>query len=63
MSAVRDAMRAGAFWLALIAAMLLGLAYYLGYQDGRDGQPSCPTEDSCSVDYRDGAWDIVEVTP
>lgn len=26
-------------------------------------QPSCPTEDSCAVDYRDGAWRITEVTP
>lgn len=23
----------------------------------------CPTEDSCVVDYSDGAWHITEVTP
>jgi hypothetical protein len=23
----------------------------------------CPTEDSCAIDYRDGAWTITEVTP
>lgn len=23
----------------------------------------CPTEDSCSVDYRDGAWHITQAVP
>lgn len=27
------------------------------------GQPECPTEDSCTVDYRDGAWYVQEVQP
>jgi hypothetical protein len=26
-------------------------------------EPDCPTEDSCELDYRDGAWHITEVTP
>lgn len=26
-------------------------------------RPDCPTEDSCTVDYRDGEWYIEEVTP
>lgn len=25
--------------------------------------PHCPTEDSCTIVYRDGAWHITEVTP
>jgi len=25
--------------------------------------PHCPTEDSCTVDYHDGTWEIIEVTP
>lgn len=28
-----------------------------------ESEPSCPTEDSCVVDYRDGGWHIEEVTP
>lgn len=26
-------------------------------------QPNCPTEDSCSIDYRDGEWHIEERQP
>ena len=26
-------------------------------------EPHCPTEDSCTVDYRGGQWHITEVTP
>lgn len=26
-------------------------------------EPYCPTEDSCIVEYHDGAWHIKEVTP
>lgn len=25
--------------------------------------PQCPTEDSCTIDYRDGSWHVTEVTP
>lgn len=25
-------------------------------------QPSCPTEDSCTADYRDGRWHIERTT-
>ena len=35
----------------------------LGWLAGTGGQPYCPTEDSCVVDYRDGAWYIEEVVP
>jgi hypothetical protein len=26
-------------------------------------QPSCPTEDSCKIDYRDGQWIITPDVP
>lgn len=26
-------------------------------------QPNCPTEDSCTAQYYDHAWHIVQVTP
>lgn len=26
-------------------------------------QPNCPTEDSCSIDHRDGEWHIEERQP
>lgn len=28
-----------------------------------DTTPDCPAEDSCTVDYRDGAWHITEDMP
>lgn len=47
--------------LTVVFATLFGwaLCYATHYHD----QPYCPTEDSCSIDYRDGSWHIDEVTP
>lgn len=28
-----------------------------------DAEPYCPTEDSCTADYRDGKWHIEEAQP
>lgn len=28
-----------------------------------DITPNCPTEDSCSIDYRDGRWVITPIIP
>lgn len=47
----------------LIAAVSIAAAAITGYLAGSwDGAmptgPDCPHEDSCSVDYRDGAWHI-----
>ena len=28
-----------------------------------DNQPSCPTEDSCAIDYHHGKWTVTEVQP
>ena len=25
--------------------------------------PDCPHEDSCSVDYHDGSWHVIELAP
>lgn len=36
-------------------ALIFGLAAH--------AQPHCPQEDSCQVDYRDGAWHVTEVQP
>ncbi len=30
---------------------------------GDSTRPKCPTEDSCTVDYRSGEWHVTEVTP
>ena len=48
-----------------IAAIVVGLAFAAGLLVGAVAppEPSCPTEDSCSIDYRDGAWHIKEDTP
>lgn len=26
----------------------------------KQGMPNCPTEDSCSIEYHDGAWHVTE---
>lgn len=45
-------------WVALF---LFGAA--LSWVINEAIEPDCPTEDSCSIDYRDGGWHIEEVTP
>lgn len=49
------------FWSKVLAGFALGfsLAVFLYDITG----PDCPTEDSCTVDYRDGEWIIEETTP
>lgn len=43
----------------IVAGFLLGLAV----PHDAPSLPRCPTEDSCSVDYRDGAWHITPDIP
>lgn len=59
------------------AAAMLGLGLFgaLSYASGLADQPApvnpsapavvtgCPSEDSCDIDYHDGAWRIVRVNP
>lgn len=45
--------------LGVIAGFGLGLLASLG----TDTNPSCPTEDSCSVSYDNNRWNIREDTP
>lgn len=47
--------------MAILIAHILTVV--LALTGGTTDTPSCPTEDSCSVDYRDGEWHIEEVTP
>lgn len=44
-----------------LTALLLGVFGTLAVQSLT--APSCPTEDSCTVDYHDGQWHVTEVTP
>jgi hypothetical protein len=46
--------------LALAAAAIGALAA-LGVTSALG--PDCPTEDACTVDYRDGRWHVTETTP
>ena len=52
-------MKAEAALVAIWAA--LGILGTLAVQAA--AEPHCPTEDSCSIDYRQGEWHITEVTP
>jgi hypothetical protein len=36
---------------------------FLGVETVNFFKADCPTEDSCTVDYRDGEWHIEEVRP
>jgi hypothetical protein len=50
-------------FLVLIAAVSVVSAFFCGFALG-NWQPSCPTEDSCVVDYHHGGyWTITRVTP
>jgi hypothetical protein len=44
--------------LALVAAGWFGHAW-----TANDAGPHCPTEDTCTIDYGDGAWHVTETTP
>lgn len=49
--------------MASAAAACAATAFGTGWWAHTPDIPSCPTEDSCVADYRDGGWDVVEVTP
>lgn len=46
-----------------LAAGLLGASSAVSAGASPTPEPYCPTEDSCTADYRDGGWVISEVTP
>ena len=48
--------------VASAAVLALG-AFAAGWWANTPDHPSCPTEDSCTADYRDGGWHVEEVTP
>jgi uncharacterized protein with FMN-binding domain len=60
-------------WRAMLVAAVVGLAMWAGIawavvsmasaEDSTDTVVPCPTEDSCGVDYRDGAYHITPVVP
>lgn len=43
----------------VLAALFLGIA--LGF--ALFSPPHCPQEDSCTVDYFDGAWHVIPLDP
>jgi len=61
-------MRLVLFAAALLAAAVFSVTTYAG---ALGSEPvtvevtgvDCPTEDSCTVDYYDGAWHVTEVQP
>jgi hypothetical protein len=49
------------FWIGVMLSLLAALfGGVLGWTLNDLSRPNCPTEDSCAVDYRDGAWHIEE---
>lgn len=51
-------------WFAYVLIVIF-VAFFVGVAVGRESvseKPNCPTEDSCSVDYRNGEWHITEVS-
>lgn len=46
--------------IILAVALGLGVGFLLGQAQGsetvEESKISCPAEDSCEIDYRDGAW-------
>lgn len=48
---------------AVLALSAFGAGWWAGASANTPERPSCPTEDSCDVDYRDGRWVVVEVSP
>lgn len=45
----------------VMGSAILGMLALLGVQALE--APRCPEEDSCQIDYRDGAWHVTEVQP
>jgi hypothetical protein len=50
---------------SLITNLLIGISFgfSLAVVIYQLMEPDCPTEDSCTVDYRDGEWHIEETRP
>lgn len=47
-----------------LTLVIVALSFVLGAVAERvTSAPHCPTEDSCQIDYHNGAWTITEVTP
>lgn len=49
--------------LLAAAVLALGVGFGAGWLAQATQEPNCPTEDSCTIDYRDGQWHIEEDTP
>jgi hypothetical protein len=47
----------------LLAGLVLAAGILAVGEATRPDSPSCPTEDSCAIDYSDGRWTVTEVTP
>lgn len=47
----------------VLALLLLLSGVGVGWTAHTEQRPYCPTEDSCAIDYRDGAWHIEETVP
>lgn len=41
-----------------VLALVFAFGFWAGREAGPPPAPACPTEDSCRVDYFDGAWHI-----
>lgn len=49
------------FVMVLFILMAVGAFFLLLTM--KSDQPYCPTEDSCTVEYHDGAWHVKEIVP
>ncbi|WP_165949249.1 hypothetical protein [Kribbella turkmenica] len=45
---------------AVVLLVVAGAGFVAGWV-ANDASPHCPTEDACTVDYRDGEWHITEL--
>ncbi len=52
-----------ALWAGLMWVLLAAFASEVETVDAPAIVTGCPTEDSCAVDYRDGAYHITPVVP
>ena len=52
------------FWIGVLLSLMAAcFGIGIGWSLNDLSRPNCPTEDSCSVDYRDGAWRIERIKP
>lgn len=49
------------FLITVMSALFTGFCIHWTIQVLQE--PHCPQEDSCTVDYHDGAWHIEEIEP